>query len=173
MSGNRIFVAIDVSNLYYTIRKRYGDKKIDYRKLQDYCRKRGWVYRSICYASEMNGKATEFFTCLKSIGYEVKLKEVKRYTANGLTSEKANCDIDMVVDIVRFAEHYDELILISSDGDMIPVVKYCQERGIRVHVLACAINNELRTICDTWNEIGPSLLEKINDNITNEIAVPA
>ncbi len=164
MNANRIFVAIDVANLYYTLRKRYGEtKKIDYRKLQDYCRKRGWVYRAVCYSSEMNGKATDFFTCLRAIGYEVKLKEVKRYTDNGHVREKANCDIDIVVDIIRFADRYDELILVSADGDMVPVVKYCQERGIKVHVVACAINSELREVCDSWNEIGPSLLERPNE----------
>lgn len=170
MLGNRVFVAVDVSNLYYSIKKRYGDKKVDYRKLQDYCRKRGWVYRAVCYASEMNGKASEFFICLKAMNYEVKLKEVKQYKDNGQIVQKANCDIDIVVDIIRFAEHYDELILVSSDGDMIPVVKYCQERGIRVHVLSCAINGDLRVACDSWVEIGPSLLERINDSASNELA---
>lgn len=168
---NRIFVSIDVSNLYYTIKLRYGkDRKLDYRKLQKYCRDRGWVYRSVAYASDMNGKADDFFSCIRSIGYEVKTKPVRTYTNDGVTKEKANMDIEIAMDIVRFNAHFDELILISADGDMIPVVKYCQERGVKVHVLACALHSGLREIADSWMEIGPSFLEKENDTQSN---VPA
>ena len=157
---NRIFVSIDVSNLYYTIRLRYGNRKIDYRKLQKYCRDRGWVYRSVAYSSEMNGKAEDFFNCIKTMGYEVKLKPVRTYVDNGRVKQKANMDIEIAMDIVRFASHYDELILVCSDGDMVPVVKYCQEQGIRVHVLGCNIHSGLRETADSWTEIGPALLEK-------------
>jgi uncharacterized LabA/DUF88 family protein len=157
---NRIFVSVDVSNLYYTIKLRFGNRKIDYRKLQKYCRDRGWVYRSVAYASEMNGKAEDFFNCIKTIGYEVKSKCVRTYVDHGKVKQKANMDIEIAMDIVRFSSHFDELILVSSDGDMIPVVKYCQEQGIKVHILGCMINSGLRDIADSTLEIGPALLEK-------------
>lgn len=159
---NRIYVAVDVSNLFYSIQKRFN-KKVDYRKIMQYCRSRGWVYRAMCYASQMNGKGDDFFNCLKTMGYDIKLKEVKTYVNKGQVTQKANCDIDMAVDILKCVEHFDELVLICSDGDMIPVVKFCQERGVKVHVLACAINSELRSTCDSSTEIGPSLLERENE----------
>lgn len=161
---NRVLAIIDVSNLYYTIIKKFGSKKkLDYRKLRDYCSKRGHLYRAICYASEMDGKGEEFFGCLKSMGFEIKTKEVKTYVNAGVTRQKANCDIEMVVDIIRCCNHYDELILVSSDGDMLPVVKYCQERGIKVHAIGCSISNGLRELSDSSQEIGSSLLETLHE----------
>lgn len=165
---NRVFVAIDVSNIYYSTKKRFGpERKLNYRKIVEYCRKMGWVYRQTCYSSDMNGKGEEFFNCLKHIGFEVKLKPVKSYIEGEILIEKANCDIEMVIDIVRYAEHFDQLILMSADGDMIPVVKYCQDRGITVHVLACAINSDLREAADSWEEITPVLLERANEVANN------
>lgn len=159
---NRILCIVDVSNLYYTVKRKYNDK-INYTALLEYCQYHGYVYRAVCYASDMDGKAEEFFKCLKATGYEVKVKETRSYENKGAFKQKANCDIDMVVDIIRYQQHYDELILVCSDGDMVPVVKYCQERGVKVHILACGINNDLRQACDSWFEIGPSFLENIKD----------
>lgn len=171
---NRILVVVDVSNLYYSIKKRFGDnRKLCYRKLLKYAQERGSIYRAICYSSDMKGKANDFFACIKNLGYELKLKPVKQYTNRGQLYEKSNLDIDMVVDIVRFTSHFDELVFVTSDGDMVPIVKYVQERGVKVHVLSCAINNDLREVVDSWNEVGPSLLERIHDEEVDVVAKSA
>src|SRR5258708_135981 len=99
---NRALTVVDVSNLYFTIKKRFGDdRRICYKKLKHYCYDRAWSYRMIAYASQMLGKADDFFECLRILNYEVKAKTVKEYNQGEEFKRKANCDIDMVVDAIR------------------------------------------------------------------------
>lgn len=166
---DRALVIVDVSNLYYTIKQRFGDKRLDFRKLKTYCHERAWCYKKIAYTSEMLGKADDFFACLRVQGYEVKTKDVKEYhAADGTVKRKANCDIDMVVDAIRYMGHYDELVLVCADADMVPMVQFLQERGNKVHVLGCGIGSEMVKVAHSSCEIGPALLERAHEfNKTN------
>lgn len=152
----KTLLIVDVSNVFFTVRRKLGDKeKLDYKKLLNLC---GKVDRAICYSSDMNGKATNFFNYLLSLGFEIKLKKVKHYFNNGVFCEKANCDIDMAIDMVTLCEEFSHIILVSSDGDMIPAIQYCQNKGVTMHVIGCGINSDLRKIV-TWDEIDQTMLE--------------
>lgn len=157
---NRVFASVDVSNLYYTTKIRYGNRKIDYSKLKSYFRGRGWCYKMIAYASEMNGKADVFFNRIRLLGFEVKTKPVKKYIDGDLVKQKADWDVGIAVDILQFIGFYDELILVCSDGDLIPAVEYCKERKVKVHVLSSIISKDLRESVDSFTEINESFLEK-------------
>jgi uncharacterized LabA/DUF88 family protein len=78
-----------------------------------------------------------FYLKLKQFGYELHLKPVKLYEQeDGTTKRKANCDVDMAFWLMREKDNFDRIVILSGDGDFLPVLKYLREVGKEVIVLA-------------------------------------
>jgi len=78
-----------------------------------------------------------FYKKLEQFGYTVLLKPVKTYKEeDGSRHRKANCDVDISFSLMRDASVYDRLILVSGDGDFLPVLKYLRSEGKRVLLLS-------------------------------------
>jgi len=45
-------------------------------------------------------------------------------------------DIELAVDAMELAEHIDQMVLFSGDGDFRPLVEAVQRRGVRVTVIS-------------------------------------
>jgi uncharacterized LabA/DUF88 family protein len=86
---------------------------------------------------EKRRKDLDFLRFLNRTGYYVVTKPVRVYR-DYLTGEiaiKADLDIEIVLDMIKLADYCDEIVLVSGDGDFIPVVKELQGRGVRVIVM--------------------------------------
>lgn len=89
-------------------------------------------------------KQIKFYQKLETFGYELRLKPVKSYQdAAGNPIKKANCDVDMTFDLMRLMGQYDNVIIISGDGDFIPVISYLRHKERKVTVLACSKNTSM------------------------------
>ena len=78
-----------------------------------------------------------FYLKLKQFGYELHLKPVKLYEQeDGTTKRKANCDVDMAFWLMREKDNFDRVVILSGDGDFLPVLKYLREVGKEVIILA-------------------------------------
>lgn len=78
-----------------------------------------------------------FYRKLKSFGYQLLLKPVKMYTRpDGSTERKANCDVDMAFYLMKEQGKFDRVLILSGDGDFLPVLKYLRTSGKEVIVLA-------------------------------------
>lgn len=78
-----------------------------------------------------------FYLKLEKFGYELHLKPVKLYEQDdGTTKRKANCDVDMAFYLMKEKDNYDKIIILSGDGDFLPVLKYLRERDKEVIILA-------------------------------------
>jgi len=82
-------------------------------------------------------KQIKFYQKLETFGYELRLKPVKSYLdIDGNPIKKANCDVDMTFDLMRLIGQYDNVVVISGDGDFIPVLSYLRHKERKVTVLA-------------------------------------
>lgn len=82
---------------------------------------------------------TRFYLKLKEFGYELYLKPVKMYEQeDGTMRRKANCDVDMAFHLMKEIEKFSKAIILSGDGDFLPVLKYIKDKGIEVVILARA-----------------------------------
>lgn len=82
-------------------------------------------------------KKVEFYLHLDQFGYQLCLKPVKVFTdENGRQSKKANCDVDMTFDMMRYMGQYSGLIALTGDGDFAPVLCYLKKHGRTITVLA-------------------------------------
>lgn len=78
-----------------------------------------------------------FYLLLNNFGYQLILKPVKTYTQDdGTTKRKANCDVDMTFYMMKEMSKFDRAVILSGDGDFLPVLKYLQENRKEVLILA-------------------------------------
>lgn len=78
-----------------------------------------------------------FYLKLQKFGYKLFLKPVKLYhQEDGSTQRKANCDVDMAFHLMKEKDNFDRVLILSGDGDFLPVLKYLKKRGKEVIVLA-------------------------------------
>jgi len=79
----------------------------------------------------------KFYLKLAQFGYLLQLKPVKIFhEPGGKISKKANCDVDMTFDLMRYLKDYSDVLVLSGDGDFAIVLKYLMKLGRKVTVLA-------------------------------------
>ena len=101
-------------------------------------------------------RRVRFYINLKNFGYELYLKPVKLYEQeDGSTKRKANCDVEMAFHIMEKKDVFDRAIILSGDGDFLPVLKHLQKNGKNVLVLARAP----RTAKEIRQFAGPTFLD--------------
>ena len=78
----------------------------------------------------------KFYMLLEQFGYTLFLKPVKLYDQDdGTTKRKANCDVDMAFHLMREKGNFDRVVVLSGDGDFLPVLKHLTEIQKEVIVL--------------------------------------
>ncbi len=81
----------------------------------------------------------KFYTHLERFGYELFLKPVKLYEQeDGTTKRKANCDVDMAFHLMKESGNFDQALILSGDGDFLPVLKHLRDNKKQVIVLGRA-----------------------------------
>lgn len=85
-------------------------------------------------------KRVHFYLTIEKFGYKMILKPVKTFfDSEGLPSRKANCDVDMAFFLMRDRKSYDRAVILSGDGDFLPVLKYLREEDKKeIFILAHA-----------------------------------
>jgi len=78
----------------------------------------------------------KFYQKLIEFGYTLRLKPVKTYEGEEGTVRKANCDVDLTFDLMRYMSQYDEVVILSGDGDFAPILEYLTKKKKKVSVLA-------------------------------------
>ena len=156
--AKKIGIFVDVSNLYFCLSSKFG-RKLDYAKYYSYIQDLGEVEVAIAYGAQVKGQANKFLHYLQQVGYETKYRSPKAFIDNGTVRKKADCDLQIAIDIVNYVEQIDMLILGSADGDFKPLIKMAKEKGVMTIILACQISKDLKQIADEFIEIPESLLE--------------
>ncbi len=78
-----------------------------------------------------------FYLKLLEFGYHLYLKPVKMYEQeDGTTKRKANCDVDMAFHLMKEKDHFERVVILSGDGDFLPVLKHIKEIGKEIIILS-------------------------------------
>jgi uncharacterized LabA/DUF88 family protein len=84
-------------------------------------------------------KRIRFYIKLEQFGFHLVLKPVKTYDQDTDTPKrKANCDVDMAFYLMRGRDEFERALVLSGDGDFLPVLKHLKEAGKDVLILARA-----------------------------------
>ena len=84
------------------------------------------------HSDDANGGASSessFFEALEKAGLELRMKDLQIY-AGGM--KKGDWDVGLTVDVIRMMESLDVIILVTGDGDYIPLINYIKWGGGRV-----------------------------------------
>jgi uncharacterized LabA/DUF88 family protein len=161
-SDSRIALFIDGANLYSTGKALGFD--IDYRRLRKEFQSRGTLVRAFYYTAIIEDQE---YSSLRPLidwldynGYTVVTKATKEFIdASGRRKVKGNMDIELAVDAMELAEHVDQIVLFSGDGDFRSLVEAVQRRGVRVTVVSTIsslppmIADELRRQADVFTDL--------------------
>lgn len=154
---------MDAANLFYGGEKSLR-WRIDYERLIKYLREKMSVTKVFYYAGvdveaykeegkeinldklvkyfqekqmEKQLERAKFYRDLKKFGYELRIKPTKVFKgAEGVTTTKANCDVDLTFDMMRYMSQYNEAVVLSGDGDFAPIVEYLKSKHKKITVLA-------------------------------------
>jgi uncharacterized LabA/DUF88 family protein len=113
-----------------------------------------------------------FRDALISLGYTVRTKILKEYydDNSGRYSQKANLDIEIVVDMFNTVEQYDKVILFSGDGDFERAIELLRSKNTHITVVSTEgmIARELRNVTDRYIDLN-DIRESIEKNDASEI----
>jgi uncharacterized LabA/DUF88 family protein len=156
----RIALFIDGANLYATAKTLGFD--IDFKRLLHEFQSRGTLVRALYYtAIYENSEFSSIRPLIDWLGYNgyiVVTKIAKEFTdASGHRKLKGNLDIELAVDAMDLAEHIDQMVLFSGDGNFRSLVDAVQRRGVRVTVVStlspAMIADELRRQSDVFIDL--------------------
>ena len=129
----RVAVFIDVQNLYHSAKNLY-QARVNFREILKTATGGRQLIRSFAYVVRTKtGEEKPFFDALVSLGIETRIKDLQEYYG-GL--KKADWDVGIAVDAIKTSLGVDVVVLISGDGDYVPLVEYLVNHGKRVEAMA-------------------------------------
>jgi len=150
----RVGVFIDIQNLYHSAKNLYG-ARVNFSELLKRLTKDRKLVRALAYVVRSDPSTGEeaFFDALEKSGIEVRSKDIQVFASG---AKKADWDVGIAVDAIRMANMFDITVLVSGDGDFVPMVKYLQwglGKGVEVAAFGKTTNSGLREAADTFIDL--------------------
>jgi uncharacterized LabA/DUF88 family protein len=157
--SQRVGVFVDVQNLYHSSKHLYN-ARVNFDILlktvvsgRPLIRAVAYVVRSDSVLTEMDAKyeATgeeSFFEVLRNTGLELRVKDLQVFAGG---AKKADWDVGMAVDAIRMANFLDVVILVTGDGDFVPLIEYLKwgmGRQVEVAAFEKATSSRLKESAD-------------------------
>ncbi len=130
----RVGIFIDTQNLYHCAKNLYH-AKVNFGKVIEEALAGRSLIRAIAYViTTESGDEKGFFEALGKMGIEAKTKDLQIFAGG---AKKADWDVGLAVDAIKMAPKLDSVILISGDGDFVPLVEYLKtNEGCQVEVVS-------------------------------------
>ncbi|MDP3836563.1 MAG: NYN domain-containing protein [bacterium] len=130
----RVGVLIDVANMYHSAKNLYG-RRVNFKEILTRAVAGRKLIRATAYVIRAESEEeTAFFEALSQQGFEVRMKDLQIFAGG---AKKADWDVGIAIDAIKLADKLDVIVLVSGDGDYLPLVSYLQNnKGCLVEVLA-------------------------------------
>ncbi|MFH1046695.1 MAG: NYN domain-containing protein [Patescibacteria group bacterium] len=120
-----------------------------------YGRFRSWLRQKYgvsdaCLFIGLIPKHAALYTALQEAGFRLVYKEVV-YGEGGMS--KGNCDADLVLQVVRdyFEGQLKHAVLVSSDGDYAPLVRFLQDKNVPCTIVSPAVSAKCSVLLKRTN----------------------
>lgn len=133
-AGQRVGVFVDVSNLYHSARHLYKGK-VNFGQVLKTCLSKRQLIRVIAYVVSADiPEEKGFFEALHRAGFEVRQKELQVFAGG---AKKGDWDVGITVDAITLSQKLDTVILVTGDGDFLPLLTYLRANtGCRVELVS-------------------------------------
>lgn len=149
----RVGVFIDTQNLYHCARNLYKARVNFGAVLKDAVAGRKLV-RAVAYVITTEaGDEKNFFEALTKLGIETKTKDLQVFHTG---TKKGDWDVGLTVDVMKMANRLDAVIIVSGDGDFVPLVEYLKNHtGAQVEVVSFgqSTSGKLREAADDFVDL--------------------
>ncbi|MDC0831755.1 hypothetical protein CKA32_006762 [Geitlerinema sp. FC II] len=163
---DRLSIFVDGNNMFYAQQK--NGWFFDPRRVLDYFKHEhasttlvnAFWYTGLKDPQDQRG----FRDALISLGYTVRTKILKEYydDNSGRYSQKANLDIEIVIDMFNTVDQYNRVVLFSGDGDFERAIELLRSKNTHITVVSTEgmIARELRNATDRYIDLN-DIREKI------------
>ncbi|MBI2582933.1 NYN domain-containing protein [Candidatus Azambacteria bacterium] len=129
----RVGVLMDVQNMYHSAKNLYNSR-VNFKEVLRAAVANRKLIRAMAYVIRTeSGEEKPFFEALTRIGIEIKEKDLQIFPGG---MKKADWDVGLAVDAIRLAPQLDVIVLVSGDGDFLPLMEYLKNQGRQVEVIA-------------------------------------
>ncbi len=162
----RVGIFIDAQNIYHSAKNLY-QARVNFAELLRTLIADRHLTRAVAYVVKSEGivpqdpdarsagRGTEssFFDALRKAGVELRLKDLQVYPGG---MKKADWDVGLAVDAIRMANSYDVAVLVTGDGDFVPLVEYLRwgmGKQVEVAAFSRTTSGRLRESADRFVEL--------------------
>ncbi|MFH1657645.1 MAG: NYN domain-containing protein [bacterium] len=153
--GQKVAVLIDVQNLYHSAKNLY-ESRVNFREVLDLAVSQRNLIRAFAYVIRTKtGEETAFFEALTKLGIEIRVKDLQEFFGG---MKKADWDVGIAVDAIKTATGVDTIVLVSGDGDFVPLIEYLKNQGKRTEVIAFgkSTSSHLKEVADEFLDLSKS-----------------
>ena len=122
----RVGVFIDTQNLYHSAKNLYHTRVNFGNVLKEAVAGRRLIRARAYVVTTESGEEKGFFDALAKIGIETRTKDLQIFFGG---AKKADWDVGLAVDAITAAPKLDTVILVTGDGDFVPLVEYLRTHG--------------------------------------------
>jgi uncharacterized LabA/DUF88 family protein len=159
---NKIALFIDGTNLHAAA-KALGFE-LDYKNLLAEFQNQGTLLRAFFYTTiredQEYSSIRPLVDWLDYNGFSVITKAAREFTdGSGRRKIKGNMNIELAVDAMETAQHVNQMVLFSGDGDYRCLVEAVQRRGVHVTIVSTLVSHspmiadELRRQADVFIDL--------------------
>jgi len=124
---------MDVQNMYHSAKNIYH-ARVNFKEILKTAVANRKLIRAIAYVvTTETGEEKAFLEALAKSGIEVKSKDLQIFPGG---MKKADWDVGMAVDAISLSSKLDSIVLVTGDGDFVPLVEYLQSQGQQVEVIS-------------------------------------
>ncbi|MDP3954393.1 MAG: NYN domain-containing protein [bacterium] len=155
--NQRVGVFVDAQNMYHSAKNLYK-AKVNFKNVLDQAIRGRQLVRAFIYVVRTEtGEEKAFLEALEKGGFELKEKDLQIF-AGGM--KKGDWDVGMAIDAVILAEKIDVAVLVTGDGDFLPLVEYLRiSQGLKVEVMSFgrSTSGKLKEFADDFVDLGEDL----------------
>ncbi len=130
----RVGIFIDTQNLYHSAKNLYQTRVNFGQVVKDVLAGRALIRAMAYVITTESGDEKNFFEALEKMGIEAVTKDLQVFFGG---AKKADWDVGLAVDAIKMAPKLDTVILVSGDGDFVPLVDYLKiNEGCQVEVVS-------------------------------------
>ena len=150
----RVGIFIDAQNLYHSAKNLYK-RKVNFGQIVKDAVAGRKLVRAVAYViTSESGEEQAFFEALTKLGIETKTKDLQVFQGG---AKKGDWDVGLAVDAIKMAPRLDAVVIVSGDGDFIPLVEYLQTMTqVEVMSFGKSTSGKLREVADDFVDLSQS-----------------
>lgn len=140
-NNQRVGIFIDTQNLYHSAKNLYK-ARVNFAAIMKEATAGRQLVRAVAYViTTETREEAGFFEALGKLGIETKTKDLQIFAGG---AKKADWDVGLAVDAIKMAPKLDTVVIVSGDGDFVPLVEYLKLSGIQVEVISFGKSSSLK-----------------------------